>query len=143
MTCKTCTVETTLQVCLFCGHTFCGAHRTERDGAPCCTACNDAEHARRAARAGAPVGAPVLPASGQPRAASAPPPPPPLPEAGWSPLLAGAAAATVAGGYLWWLLARLLTDIDGAPAWARSAGAGLGAALVFAAVWVIVKSRLS
>lgn len=141
MTCKACAVESALQVCLFCGHTFCGAHRTERDGAVCCTACNDAEHARRSGR-GRPIGTPVPPAPGDAKG-EAPPPPPPLPEPGWWPLLAGVVAALVAGGYLRWLLLRLLADVAGAPAWAPPAGAGLGAALVFGAVWVIVKSRLS
>lgn len=147
MPCKTCATESTLQVCLFCGHSFCSVHRTERDGVPCCTACNEAEHARASGRAkaasarvGQAVGAPVPGAgAGRPQAdaAAAPPPPPPAPEPGWWPLLGGLAAAGLAGAYLWWLVRWLE-----APGYAPHAAAGAGAAFVFGAVWLILRSRL-
>lgn len=50
MPCKTCAAANDLVVCLFCGHPFCGSHRSERDGAAACTACQEAEHARSSAR---------------------------------------------------------------------------------------------
>lgn len=146
MACKTCATDAALQVCLFCGHPFCAAHRTERDGAPCCTGCNEAEHARRSGRsrpAPARTSDPGALGAAAAGADAQAPPPPPLPEAGWTPLLAGVGAAALTVGYLWWFVGWLLTDVEGAPAWARHAGAGTGGALVFAAVWIIVKSRLS
>lgn len=133
-------------MCLFCGHAFCPAHRTERDGVACCTACNELEHARASGRAKVRVGEAIgtsVPGAGserlQPVAPEAKaPPPPPLPEAGWWPLLSGLLCAAVAGMYLWWLTRWL-----GAPGYAPHAATGAGAALVFAGVWVIVKSKLS
>lgn len=154
MPCKTCATESALQVCLFCGHSFCSAHRTERDGVTCCTPCNDAEHARRSGRAEvARAASGRAPASESARLGEAigtlvpggapPPPPPPIPEAGWWPTLVGLAAGGVAGGYLWWLTRWLLAGEEAAPAWAPQAAGGAGGALVFAALWIIVKSRLS
>lgn len=137
MPCQTCATTSALQVCLFCGHPFCAAHRTERDGVACCTACNEAEHARASGRAKV-TSARVDEALGTPVPGGKAAPPPPIPEAGWSPLLAGVAAAAVAGAYLWWLTRWL-----GAPGYGPHAATGAGAAFVFGAVWIIVKSKLS
>jgi hypothetical protein len=146
MPCTTCAAPTGLQTCLFCGHTFCSSHRTERDGAIACTACNEQEHARRkavsdrakvAART-APVGGPVEGGPSLPL-----PPPKPAPDAGWAPLLIAACVACLAGAYVWHFLGWALADQAGLPEWLRPAGTIAGGGLVLGGVWIIVKSRMS
>lgn len=152
MPCKTCKTADGLAVCLFCGHSFCGSHRSERDGAAACTACQEAEHARSSGRNAAreatktvdssrvAIGTPVADLPGV--AVKAVAPPQPIPEAGWLPVMFGLAAGGVTGAYLWFFLAWLLTGVEGAGV-ARPALTGVGAALAFAGVWIITKSRLS
>lgn len=157
MPCKTCKAADGLVVCLFCGHPFCGAHRSERDGAAACTACQEAEHARSSGRAAVSkavdsarvaIGSPVadLPGPGVVTAVKVEgvAPPPPLPEAGWLPVLAGGVAGGATGAYLWFFLRWLFSnEVMIEATWPHHAGTALGAALAFGGVWIITKSRLS
>lgn len=148
MPCKTCNTGAGLQVCLFCGHSYCGAHRGERDGAIACAPCLEAEHGRRSARskvtAAAKTSDRAAPANGAGdwmHVGPATPPPPPLKEpVFWTPILAGASAAIITAAYLWFFLGWLLASNPALP-WAQPAAAAVGAAAVFFALWIIVKSR--
>ena len=136
MACHTCGVEEGLELCLYCGRSFCAIHRGQLDGVATCSPCLKAEHARkhkpkRAAAVAAP--ATTVEVAARPLA--------PLPEPkGWMPLLWGFAAALPCGGYLYYLFGWLTTEHE-LQGWVQSAGSAAGAAFVFAGVWAIAKSR--
>lgn len=145
MSCKSCDAQAGLTVCLFCGHSFCSLHRGELEGAIACTACLQAEHARRSARAkaAAPAARPVV-AVEAPTAPTATPEPLPLPEPG-TPLqvhLLALAAGAAMGGYLWWFLGWLSPRHD-LPGWVAQVGAAAGGLLTLLGVWAIAKTHLA
>jgi hypothetical protein len=143
---ESCAASEGLEICLFCGHSFCAHHRGEQDGLAACTGCLKAAHEQRAARkqktqlAAAPSGTSSDSGPIQVQVA----PPPPLPQAGpW--VVPWAALATVpAVGYLYWFLGWLSRpERQDLPGWIQPVGTLLGGVFVFAAVWVIAKSRMS
>ena len=148
MACKTCTTREGLEVCLFCGHSFCSNHRVDSGGVLTCTSCLEAEHARKQATAHKPAFTPpaererASAALGEVKVVAEEPLAPLREPKGKKPVLLGLAAGVPTALYLYWFLGWLSSQQE-LPGWVQQAGTGAGALVAFAGVWAIMKSRQS
>jgi hypothetical protein len=145
--CKACGIDDGLEVCLYCGHSFCSHHRGESGGVPACTECLRAESSRK--RKPAKVAPPAPPArGGQPEPAvqveERTPAPLPEPKSGLTPVLSGLGAALCAAGYVYWMIPKISASTEGVElaSWVQPAGAGAAGLVAFLGVWAIVKTKL-
>ncbi len=154
MPCDVCPATEALATCALCARSVCDRHRATTDGLTACSACVEAEHARRAraraaAEALARVAAEDRPRRGAPDDASAPsvahstassPAPLAEPPPVFAPIALGGVAGAAALGYAWWLLDGVARE-GALAAWAVLPAATTCAALAFVGVWIIVRVR--
>ncbi len=142
MPCKACGKNETLEVCLGCGHSYCGMHRSDRGGAPMCKACLK-EEAERTRKRKERLQAPAAEVEGSPApVAVSVKAPAPLSEPGnaLTPILVGLVVTALAASYLYWLGGRLVVDHE-LPVWSQTALTVLGSLFAFFGVWAIVKTK--
>ena len=154
MPCDVCPATEALATCALCARTVCDRHRATTDGLTACSACVEAEHARReraraAAEALAGAAAEGRSGRGLPGVASAPSvahsaasPPAPLaePPPVFAPVALGGLAGAATLAYSWWLLDGVARD-GAFAAWAVLPAATTCAAFAFVGVWIIVRVR--